>query len=169
MDNSLQNVPYTYDEFCLLLQVPAAGLKEGIYSQRKPIPPKPTFGALDFGGASLQVTFVPEDPSSVPASKLAKLRLYGTDYQVFTHSFLCYGADEIRRRLEATLIKVITFLVFIIMCYILLLFYSIRPTAEKTPITEKVIKNNLLQKYKVHFTQFIPILKPAGCVGKYFI
>ncbi|XP_071793441.1 ectonucleoside triphosphate diphosphohydrolase 8-like isoform X1 [Asterias amurensis] len=85
--------------------VPASGSKSSIFSPRKPIPPRPTFGALDFGGASLQISFIPEDPSSVPTSSLVKLRLYGTDYQVYTHSYLCYGANEIRRRFEASLVK----------------------------------------------------------------
>ncbi|XP_038046366.1 ectonucleoside triphosphate diphosphohydrolase 8-like [Patiria miniata] len=70
-----------------------------------PIPRRPTLGALDLGGASTQITFVPKDPSTVPDEYKAKLRLYGTDYELYTYSFLCYGANEARRRLEANLIK----------------------------------------------------------------
>ena len=71
-----------------------------------PIPRLPTLGTLDLGGASTQITFAPEDPSTVPEGNKVSLRLYGTDYVLYTHSFLCYGANEARRRMEANLVKV---------------------------------------------------------------
>ncbi|XP_037660434.1 ectonucleoside triphosphate diphosphohydrolase 1 isoform X3 [Choloepus didactylus] len=52
-----------------------------------------TFGALDLGGASTQITFVPQDDIESPANAL-QFRLYGKDYSVYTHSFLCYGKDQ---------------------------------------------------------------------------
>lgn len=60
-----------------------------------------TFGALDMGGASTQITFVP----TKPAQKPEKLTLYGKEYQVFTHSFLCYGMKEAQRRFFAQLVE----------------------------------------------------------------
>ncbi|XP_004457018.1 ectonucleoside triphosphate diphosphohydrolase 1 isoform X2 [Dasypus novemcinctus] len=55
---------------------------------------KETFGALDLGGASTQITFVPQDRSFESPANFLQFRLYGTDYSVYTHSFLCYGKDQ---------------------------------------------------------------------------
>ncbi|XP_024294853.1 ectonucleoside triphosphate diphosphohydrolase 2 [Oncorhynchus tshawytscha] len=67
-------------------------------------PGRDTVGALDFGGASTQITFetadVVEDKSNV-----MELRLYGRDYHLYTQSFLCYGRDQVLRRLLAHLVK----------------------------------------------------------------
>ncbi|XP_076981684.1 ectonucleoside triphosphate diphosphohydrolase 1 isoform X2 [Tamandua tetradactyla] len=52
-----------------------------------------TVGALDLGGASTQITFVPQGDIESPANALL-FRLYGKDYSVYTHSFLCYGKDQ---------------------------------------------------------------------------
>ncbi|XP_053438821.1 ectonucleoside triphosphate diphosphohydrolase 1 isoform X2 [Nycticebus coucang] len=52
-----------------------------------------TFGALDLGGASTQITFVPTQHSESEEGSLY-FRLYGKNYQVYTHSFLCYGKDQ---------------------------------------------------------------------------
>ncbi|XP_033102855.1 ectonucleoside triphosphate diphosphohydrolase 8-like [Anneissia japonica] len=64
-----------------------------------------TVGALDLGGASTQITFIPEDPASLTDDHSQYLRLYGTNYTVYTHSYLCYGMNEARRQLYANLIK----------------------------------------------------------------
>lgn len=68
-------------------------------------PGRDTVGALDFGGASTKITFettdVVEDKSNV-----MELRLYGRDYHPYTQSFLCYGRDQVLRRLLAHLVKV---------------------------------------------------------------
>lgn len=53
-----------------------------------------TSGALDLGGASTQITFVPNELSSESPENLLYFRLYGKDYRVYTHSFLCYGKDQ---------------------------------------------------------------------------
>lgn len=53
-----------------------------------------TSGALDLGGASTQITFVSKDLSSESPENQLYFRLYGKDYQVYTHSFLCYGKDQ---------------------------------------------------------------------------
>ncbi|XP_073934737.1 ectonucleoside triphosphate diphosphohydrolase 1 isoform X2 [Castor canadensis] len=53
-----------------------------------------TYGALDLGGASTQITFVPLNYSMESPENSLQFRLYGKDYLVYTHSFLCYGKDQ---------------------------------------------------------------------------
>ncbi|XP_071774876.1 ectonucleoside triphosphate diphosphohydrolase 2 [Centroberyx gerrardi] len=67
-------------------------------------PGKPTVGALDFGGASTQITFVTKDEVE-DQRDMMKLRLYGQEYSLYTHSFLCYGRDQVLKRLLAHLVK----------------------------------------------------------------
>lgn len=57
-----------------------------------------TTGALDLGGASTQISFVARnyDISESPSNSVA-FRLYGNDYNLYTHSFLCYGKDQVLR------------------------------------------------------------------------
>lgn len=57
-----------------------------------------TFGALDLGGASTQITFVPQNKNIESPSNALHFRLYGRDYSVYTHSFLCYGKDQALRQ-----------------------------------------------------------------------
>ncbi|KAL6475383.1 hypothetical protein MHYP_G00164230 [Metynnis hypsauchen] len=52
-----------------------------------------TLGALDLGGASTQITFVSGQNLESPDNSI-DFRLYGNDYQLYTHSFLCYGKDQ---------------------------------------------------------------------------
>ncbi|KAJ8386576.1 hypothetical protein AAFF_G00169020 [Aldrovandia affinis] len=52
-----------------------------------------TMGALDLGGASTQITFVSQQQVESPENSIY-FRLYGKDYHVYTHSFLCYGKDQ---------------------------------------------------------------------------
>ncbi|XP_041830206.1 ectonucleoside triphosphate diphosphohydrolase 1 isoform X2 [Melanotaenia boesemani] len=54
-----------------------------------------TMGALDLGGASTQISFVSDnyDGSESPINSV-NFRLYGNDYNLYTHSFLCYGKDQ---------------------------------------------------------------------------
>lgn len=67
-------------------------------------PGKPTVGALDFGGASTQITFVTQDHVEDPGDHMT-LRLYGKNYTLYTHSFLCYGRDQVLRQLLAQILK----------------------------------------------------------------
>lgn len=53
-----------------------------------------TYGALDLGGASTQITFVPRNQTIESPENALYFRLYGKDYNVYTHSFLCYGKDQ---------------------------------------------------------------------------
>ncbi|KAM3592483.1 uncharacterized protein V6R79_019698 [Siganus canaliculatus] len=57
-----------------------------------------TTGALDLGGASTQISFVSDnyDGSESPNNSV-NFRLYGNDYNLYTHSFLCYGKDQALR------------------------------------------------------------------------
>uniref|UniRef100_A0A8I6AN09 Ectonucleoside triphosphate diphosphohydrolase 8 n=1 Tax=Rattus norvegicus TaxID=10116 RepID=A0A8I6AN09_RAT len=62
-------------------------------------------GALDLGGASTQISFVPQGPI-LDQSTQVTFRLYGANYSVYTHSYLCFGRDQILRRLLAELVQV---------------------------------------------------------------
>lgn len=62
-------------------------------------------GALDLGGASTQISFIPEDSEKHFNSTL-QVKLYGYNYNVYTHSYQCYGRDEAERRLLALLLQV---------------------------------------------------------------
>lgn len=57
-----------------------------------------TTGALDLGGASTQISFISDsfDGSESPSNSVT-FRLYGNDYNLYTHSFLCYGKDQVLR------------------------------------------------------------------------
>ena len=60
---------------------------------------------MDLGGASTQITFETASPAEDPANEV-RLRLYGQHYCVYTHSFLCYGRDQVLRRLLAGALQV---------------------------------------------------------------
>lgn len=57
-----------------------------------------TTGALDLGGASTQISFISDsfDGTESPSNSVT-FRLYGNDYNLYTHSFLCYGKDQVLR------------------------------------------------------------------------
>ncbi|XP_020852443.1 ectonucleoside triphosphate diphosphohydrolase 1 isoform X3 [Phascolarctos cinereus] len=59
--------------------------------------PQETSGALDLGGASTQITFVPLNDQIESQGNSLHFRLYGKSYNVYTHSFLCYGKDQALR------------------------------------------------------------------------
>lgn len=68
-------------------------------------PQKKTVGAMDFGGASTQITFETKDTIEDPRNEVM-LKLYGQAYKVYTHSFLCYGRDQVLKRLLSKLLQV---------------------------------------------------------------
>ncbi|XP_072540650.1 ectonucleoside triphosphate diphosphohydrolase 8 [Salminus brasiliensis] len=61
-------------------------------------------GAMDLGGSSTQISFTPKDPVKDPTSAF-NLQLYGYKYQLYTHSYLCYGKDQALKKLQAYLQK----------------------------------------------------------------
>ncbi|NXT19718.1 ENTP8 diphosphohydrolase, partial [Syrrhaptes paradoxus] len=60
------------------------------------------FGALDLGGASTQISFMPE--GSLNWTEASRFTLYGYNYSIYTHSYLCYGQNEMLKRLAKELI-----------------------------------------------------------------
>lgn len=64
---------------------------------------KPTVGALDMGGASTQVSFESRDSDEDSEEDIL---LYGNTYDVYSHSYLCYGFDEANRKYKALLVQV---------------------------------------------------------------
>ncbi|XP_032395462.1 ectonucleoside triphosphate diphosphohydrolase 2 [Etheostoma spectabile] len=67
-------------------------------------PGRPTVGALDLGGASTQITFATQEEVE-DEHDMIKLHLYGQKYSLYTHSFLCYGQDQVLKRLLARIVK----------------------------------------------------------------
>ncbi|XP_040819514.1 ectonucleoside triphosphate diphosphohydrolase 8 isoform X2 [Ochotona curzoniae] len=61
-------------------------------------------GALDLGGASTQISFVPEGPV-LDARSQATFRLYGTTHSLYAHSHLCFGRDQALLRLLVGLVQ----------------------------------------------------------------
>ncbi|KAG8521542.1 Ectonucleoside triphosphate diphosphohydrolase 3, partial [Galemys pyrenaicus] len=64
-----------------------------------------TTGALDLGGASTQISYVPEEQMPPNTSDSIQVSLYGYKYTLYTHSFQCYGRMEAERRLHAKLFQ----------------------------------------------------------------
>uniref|UniRef100_A0A6J0U3A8 Ectonucleoside triphosphate diphosphohydrolase 3 isoform X1 n=1 Tax=Pogona vitticeps TaxID=103695 RepID=A0A6J0U3A8_9SAUR len=63
-----------------------------------------TTGALDLGGASTQISFIPEETTETLNNTL-QVHLYGYSYSVYTHSFPCYGREEAEKKLLASILK----------------------------------------------------------------
>ncbi|XP_042193343.1 ectonucleoside triphosphate diphosphohydrolase 8-like [Callorhinchus milii] len=61
-------------------------------------------GALDLGGASTQITFIPREAISNKNME-AKFKLYGYNYTTYTHSYLCHGKKQSENRVLAALLK----------------------------------------------------------------
>uniref|UniRef100_A0A3Q1ELR3 Ectonucleoside triphosphate diphosphohydrolase 3 n=1 Tax=Acanthochromis polyacanthus TaxID=80966 RepID=A0A3Q1ELR3_9TELE len=55
-----------------------------------------TVGSMDLGGASTQIAFSVQEAHSGP--DYLHVKLYGYPYNVYTHSFLCYGKNEADKR-----------------------------------------------------------------------
>ncbi|XP_063054425.1 ectonucleoside triphosphate diphosphohydrolase 3 [Engraulis encrasicolus] len=62
-----------------------------------------TVGSLDLGGASTQIAFTTDEGARGPG--LTKVTLYGYDYTVYTHSFLCFGKNEAEITVLAKLVQ----------------------------------------------------------------
>ncbi|KAK7110246.1 ectonucleoside triphosphate diphosphohydrolase 8-like [Littorina saxatilis] len=69
-----------------------------------------SLGALDLGGASTQISFIPNNTKTTHDEEyIVDMGLYGTNYSLYTHSFLCYGVNEAALRLQAVLVKAANF------------------------------------------------------------
>lgn len=67
----------------------------------------PTIGSLDLGGASTQIAFEPNPADvNVNSTGMSSLQLYGKQYNVYSHSFLCYGKEQATFRNLAMLVMV---------------------------------------------------------------
>lgn len=100
VEESLQKFPFSFQGARLL-----SGQEEGAfgwvtvnYLDDRLKQGLETTGALDLGGASTQISFVSDDfNGSESPSNSVTFRLYGNDYNLYTHSFLCYGKDQALR------------------------------------------------------------------------
>ncbi|XP_025096629.1 ectonucleoside triphosphate diphosphohydrolase 1-like isoform X2 [Pomacea canaliculata] len=62
-------------------------------------------GALDLGGASAQISFIPNNTQELPEEFVFNMNLYGEKYSLYTYSFLCFGINEAATRLQAVLLQ----------------------------------------------------------------
>jgi len=65
-----------------------------------------TLGALDMGGVSTEMTFVPENASAIQPHYRTSVQLHGEEYEMYSHSYQCYGLNEGYRRYLAHLVQV---------------------------------------------------------------
>lgn len=63
-----------------------------------------TVGSMDLGGASTQIAFAVQSNLSGP--DYLPVKLYGYPYNVYTHSFLCYGKHEAGRMILDKVVRV---------------------------------------------------------------
>lgn len=64
--------------------------------------PSESYGLVELGGGSLQISFIPDDP--IYAGKMT-IQLGGRDYDIYAHSHLSYGATLMDKRVLEYLIK----------------------------------------------------------------
>ncbi|KAA3673084.1 apyrase, partial [Paragonimus westermani] len=78
----------------------------GAITENTQVAPADTVGSLDLGGASTQIAFVAKTrpPTREASMDYYPLELFGRQYSVYSHSFLCYGKNEFERRIQASLI-----------------------------------------------------------------
>lgn len=75
-----------------------------------------TVGSMDLGGASTQIAFAVQDEQT--GSDYMHIKLYGYPYNVYTHSYLCYGKNEAEKMILDVVVQV---------CSLTLLFLQICP------------------------------------------
>uniref|UniRef100_A0A8C7X2F0 Ectonucleoside triphosphate diphosphohydrolase 2b n=1 Tax=Oryzias sinensis TaxID=183150 RepID=A0A8C7X2F0_9TELE len=59
---------------------------------------KPQWEPLTSGGASTQITFATQERVE-GKQNMMEMRLYGQNYSLYTHSFLCYGINQVYNRM----------------------------------------------------------------------
>lgn len=62
-----------------------------------------TVGSMDLGGASTQIAFAVQD--DLRGLDYLQVKMYGYPYNVYTHSFLCYGKNEAGKRVLDKVVK----------------------------------------------------------------
>ncbi|CAF0737146.1 unnamed protein product [Adineta steineri] len=72
-------------------------LKE-LFNKSKPLD---TFGVLDMGGASTQLSFI----APKATKERYRMNLFDRNYDVYSHSYLCYGQDQARLVYQGKLIE----------------------------------------------------------------
>ena len=73
-----------------------------------------TVGSMDLGGASTQIAFAVQD--DLTGLDYMPVKLYGYPYNVYTHSFLCYGKNEADKRVLDKIVQVTQLFVYRYMC-----------------------------------------------------
>lgn len=63
-----------------------------------------TLGSMDLGGASTQIAFAVSD--NFTGEDYLRVKLYGYPYNVYTHSFLCYGKNEAEKQVLDKIVQV---------------------------------------------------------------
>lgn len=63
-----------------------------------------TVGSMDLGGASTQIAFAVQDETN--GSDSMNIKLYGYSYNVYTHSYLCYGKSEAEKMFLDMVVRV---------------------------------------------------------------
>lgn len=63
-----------------------------------------TVGSMDLGGASTQIAFAIDE--DLKGDDYLHIKLYGYSYNVYTHSFLCYGKNEAEKTLLDKVLRV---------------------------------------------------------------
>ncbi|KAM8825979.1 ectonucleoside triphosphate diphosphohydrolase 3 isoform 1-T3 [Synchiropus picturatus] len=106
-----------------------------------------TVGSMDLGGASTQIAFAVSD--DLKGADYLAIRLYGYDYNVYTHSYLCYGKNEAEKRVLDLIIRNSSDLTYVENpCYLegsnVTLSYS---AIYNTKCTEKPANINLDSKF----------------------
>lgn len=64
-----------------------------------------TVGSMDLGGASTQIAFAVAD--NFTGTDYLRVKLYGYPYNVYTHSFLCYGKNEAEKKVLDKIVQVL--------------------------------------------------------------
>lgn len=87
-----------------LVRTYPTGLGWPDYKSQVQTPPPTPVGALDLGGASLQIGFATDTP--IPKDHRENFDqsvVFGKSYNVYRHAFLCYGKNEAERQMAAFL------------------------------------------------------------------
>ncbi|ROI81863.1 Ectonucleoside triphosphate diphosphohydrolase 1, partial [Anabarilius grahami] len=177
VEHSLKTYPFSYQGARII-----SGQEEGAfgwitvnYLSKNLNKPTGTLGALDLGGASTQITFVPQKEIESNDNSI-DFRLYGNDYHLYTHSFLCYGKDQVLKismgkKLESTRVADKAFSAFFfVMDFLNLTSDSLDGTKQKlakycsTPWKEIVnkypqIKQKYLSEYCFSGTYILTLLE----------